>query len=111
MQIHKHIVLAIFYLQISCYFFHFYLLFRNPLQRLQYTTTCPEKQYSDSELRFQTHLREQKINRKVVSFPAVIINQKLSLNITNKFFHFLAYLLLLIIMNIVSAIKFNNSCI
>ena len=39
------------------------------------------------------------------------INQKLSLNITNKFFHFFTYLLLLIIMNIVSAIKFNNSCI
>lgn len=39
------------------------------------------------------------------------LNQKLSLNITNKFFHFFTYLLLLIIMNIVSAIKFNNSCI
>ena len=29
-RIHKHIVLAVFYLQFSCYFFHFYLLFQKP---------------------------------------------------------------------------------
>ncbi len=49
--------------------------------------------------------------RGIIFYTVAKINQKLSLNITNKFFHFLAYLLLLIIMNIVSAIKFNNSCI
>ena len=51
------------------------------------------------------------VSKRSWALHAAEINQKLSLNITNKFFHFLAYLLLLIIMNIVSAIKFNNSCI